>query len=101
MDMALNHEAHAEVRVLPMLPSGTEPTNVDNIRPTTPLCRAYYKLYQVGQDMLAAQQPQQSSSTLDCDLLSSLRGTVGLDIGASPGGWTKVCYMGWRVLWNL
>lgn len=63
-----------------------------------PVSRAYYKLAQVFDDdtllkvMAAQQQPSDDKSSA-----TSMRTTMfshgnGMDIGASPGGWTQVLY---------
>jgi hypothetical protein len=74
VQLRLNHEAAEEIKVLPA-----------DINPvadcTAPLSRAYYKLEQVWRDLQA----------LPDDMLRELcKGGTGLDVGASPGGWTQV-----------
>lgn len=76
LDLELNQEANAEMAIVAMQPSdGKEPIPAPH--PTIPLSRAYYKLAQVWTDEL---QPR----CLD------LANGAGLDLGASPGGWTQI-----------
>jgi 23S rRNA U2552 (ribose-2'-O)-methylase RlmE/FtsJ len=84
MTVPLNNEASQELVMLPCLPKTGEdrPWKKLAVDLQTPLSRAYYKLQEVWTEYL---QPQSG-------LLSAKRasGVVGLDIGASPGGWTQV-----------
>jgi hypothetical protein len=84
IDVALNHEAHNELCIIPMDPLDGSDTmtmtpNGTAIDITVPLCRAYYKLYQVWYDILL---PKKKSSMY--------AGRTALDLGASPGGWTQI-----------
>ena len=94
IDLRLNHEATEEIPVIPSdnstgqdLKHGRKRTvnsHSDTVTPaamvTTPLSRAYYKLEQVYKDYLQ-QFPPQDRHWQNC---------MGLDLGASPGGWTQV-----------
>lgn len=74
IDIRLNHQAQEEIDLVPMAaPDGSEPIPAPAV--STPLSRAYYKLAQVLTDF---------GSTL------SFHNSYGIDVGASPGGWTQV-----------
>ncbi|KAL7580246.1 hypothetical protein ACA910_012983 [Epithemia clementina (nom. ined.)] len=87
IDLPLNHEANDEIPIVPCNSrTGEEvkdgrhfvaaPGGVDS---TAPLSRAYYKLEQVYREHLASQRQ-----------IMQWDSGIGLDLGASPGGWTQV-----------
>ena len=79
MSVSLNNEASSECSVVPNDQKTGKEIN-DNIPLlTAPLSRAYYKLEEIWKDYL---QPHAATLRLDEG--------VGLDIGASPGGWSQV-----------
>lgn len=62
-----------------------------------PVSRAYYKLAQVFEDetllkVMAAPQQQIDNKSLTTSMRTILSHGNGMDIGASPGGWTQVLY---------
>jgi FtsJ-like methyltransferase len=108
MQLKLNHEAADDVVVVPAdaktgrdVSSSLSPTNgtvPTVLSTTTPLSRAYYKLHQVWNDYLARDScwttPPMLSSPAPATAASSKSAVPtmrhGLDLGASPGGWTQV-----------
>ncbi len=85
VQLLLNDHASQQVLVEPT----DERTGLDlhsNVPSHVPVSRAYYKLLQVWQEYL--HQPLSlSSSSLSS---SNNNNTIGLDLGAAPGGWTQV-----------
>jgi len=82
-DLKLNSEANCDLRITP---TAKYPSTADvqpNTDPAAPLSRAYYKLHQVWQDRFWIDDDNSSSECW-------WQGKVGLDLGASPGGWTQV-----------
>lgn len=75
MDLRLNHIATEELQITPAN-NITMTDLLPNTDPALPLSRAYFKLHQVWQEHLLQ--------------YVWLRGSAGLDLGASPGGWTQV-----------
>ena len=91
MDLPLNHEAHSELNILPMRPTDGSDDSATPVPPTTPLCRAHFKLRQVWHDVLQNRQWHENQlSSTNTTNLSPFQGKTGLDVGASPGGWTQV-----------
>lgn len=83
ISLLLNHQAAEQAWVEPT----DEKTGLDlgqNVPPHAPVSRAYYKLLQVWQEYLKPRHPLPSFPTVTAPT------TVGLDLGASPGGWTQV-----------
>jgi 23S rRNA U2552 (ribose-2'-O)-methylase RlmE/FtsJ len=82
MQLKLNHEAAEDVLVVPADKAGKD-TRAD-IASSTPLSRAYYKLHQVWHDFLSTDHCWSRLEQLNVSTKH------GLDLGASPGGWTQV-----------
>jgi hypothetical protein len=82
IDVKLNHEASKDVKVVPC-DNQTGDDLQKQTDPTVPLSRAYYKLAQVWEEYLSATVTTATTKKL------LLQG-AGLDLGASPGGWTQV-----------
>jgi FtsJ-like methyltransferase len=82
MQLKLNHEAAEEVVVVPADKAGRD--TQAGIASSTPLSRAYYKLHQVWHDFLSADPCWTRLEHLNVSTKH------GLDLGASPGGWTQV-----------
>jgi hypothetical protein len=76
MNTKLNHEAADEIMV-EAADSGTGKEVKPDVDVLLPLSRAYYKMEQVWHDYL---MPEQDDLQLH----------RGIDLGASPGGWTQV-----------
>mmetsp|Transcript_4813 Transcript_4813/g.6251 ORF Transcript_4813/g.6251 Transcript_4813/m.6251 type:complete len:430 (+) Transcript_4813:152-1441(+) len=79
IDLALNHEAKHQIKVVPCDCKTGKEMNLQTVNVKIPLSRAYYKLDQVYHDHLVSQK----------DTLKWEEG-IGLDLGASPGGWSQV-----------
>jgi hypothetical protein len=78
----LNQEAAQEIVVIPCdHETGQEQSKQRKVDPAAPLSRAYFKLQQIATDIL---QPAESYLQL------KKAETAGIDLGASPGGWTQV-----------
>ncbi|GKY90666.1 hypothetical protein MPSEU_000040000 [Mayamaea pseudoterrestris] len=81
MNAPLNDRANAEITTTPCNPENEEDFT-DNLDAATPLSRAYYKLQEVWTDYGLRENSEK--------LQLHSGGGSGLDIGASPGGWTQV-----------
>jgi len=99
LNQRLNDYATREV----VLESTDEKTGLDsntdkgkNVQWDDPVSRAYYKLAQVFEDesLQVISSLRNSNETLDLDTSKKevLSHGAGLDIGASPGGWTQVLH---------
>lgn len=75
----LNHDAAKEVVVEPTH-EGTGKDLDPLANQSAPVSRAYYKLTQVWEDIISKENIFSSSTKLE----------GGIDLGASPGGWTQV-----------
>lgn len=76
--MKLNHDAAQQIGVKSF--RDDDSAGAKTLPSTVPVSRAYYKLQQVWTEVLLA----------DTNLVSSIRRGTGVDLGASPGGWTQV-----------
>ena len=85
-DIKLNHQANDDVLIIPAANPSLANILTDT-DPTAPLSRAYYKLHQVWQDKFYWPQNENDDHV---NIHEWLRGKVGMDLGASPGGWTQV-----------
>ena len=84
-DIKLNHQANDDLLIVP----SANPSLADictDTDPTAPLSRAYYKLHQVWQDSFYWPEIHNNNFNIH----DWLHGKVGMDVGASPGGWTQV-----------
>ena len=79
IDLPLNHEATDEIPIVPCDSRTGFELDGRMVDAEKPLSRAYYKLEQVYREYLASTK---KSLEWDCG--------IGLDLGASPGGWTQV-----------
>jgi len=77
LHLKLNNEASNDLLVVPCNNKTGEDINKNDKDPTIPLSRAYFKLEQVWAEYLKQHQ-------------NILQQGSGLDLGASPGGWTQV-----------
>ncbi|KAL3784364.1 hypothetical protein ACHAW5_005387 [Stephanodiscus triporus] len=94
LNQRLNEYATGEIKVVTENDLGLHGGEEEDIFPSdVPVSRAYYKLAQVFQDeklLKAIASPQNSDGKNSMKTMLS-HGT-GLDIGASPGGWTQVLH---------
>lgn len=100
LELKLNQEAAEEISVVPCInKTGDEPAAKPGVEYSAlPLSRAYYKLEQVWQEYCCApiengdnDNGASSSSAVEKKTAwTSLQQGAGLDLGASPGGWTQV-----------
>jgi hypothetical protein len=99
LELKLNQEAAEEISVLACIhKTGDEPAAKHGVDYSqVPLSRAYYKLEQVWQEFCCApivdDKDGASSSSTSIEkktAWTSLQQGAGLDLGASPGGWTQV-----------
>ena len=79
IDLKINHEAKLSIDVVACDCNTGKEKGENAIDPLVPLSRAYYKLDQVYHDFLKSQE----------EALRWKEG-YGLDLGASPGGWSQV-----------
>ena len=94
LNQRLNDHATSEVVMEPTSPQ----TGLDLHSDTdqyAPVSRAYYKLAQIFEDesllqMIASLHNNSNKETVEITKKSLLSHGAGLDIGASPGGWTQV-----------
>lgn len=73
----LNHNASDELLSEPTDARTGKNLSTSPVPDNVPVSRAYYKLLQVWDEIL-------------CKELMNLSDTIGVDLGASPGGWTQV-----------
>ena len=78
IELKLNHQAAEQITVCPCNHETGAEIN-ENVNDKIPLSRAYYKLHEIWEEYLKP----------NMDRLQLEQG-VGLDLGASPGGWTQV-----------
>ena len=82
MHLPLNHDATNEI-VVDIFDEKTLGDRKPNVDARIPLSRAYYKLYQVWHEILKGEKERLQIDPVYHD-------GIGIDLGASPGGWTQV-----------
>jgi hypothetical protein len=94
LNQSLNEYATGEIKMVTENDLGLYGGEEEDIFPSdVPVSRAYYKLAQVFQDeklLKAIAAPQNSDG--ESSMKTMLSHGTGLDIGASPGGWTQVLH---------
>jgi hypothetical protein len=92
LELKLNQEAAEEISVLACIhKTGDEPKAKPGVDYSqVPLSRAYYKLEQVWQEFCCAPMVDDNAASSSKTAWTSLQQGAGLDLGASPGGWTQV-----------
>ena len=88
-EIKLNHQANEDICIVPAANPSLENIQA-NTDPTAPLSRAYYKLHQVWQDHFYWPKGSAIGGISSGDVHQWLEDKVGMDVGASPGGWTQV-----------